>query len=60
MDRSNRWMWCFVAGVLEWDERIYFKDDSLMDVYQLWIPDVNNAFVWFADKYCVAQTFPHS
>ena len=57
MDCAYCWLWGFVARILEWNERNNFKDDSFVDVYQLWVSDVNNASVWFAYKYCAPQTF---
>lgn len=57
MDNSNCRLWGFISGILEWNERSDFKDDSFMDVYQFWVFDVDNAFVWFPDKYCCEQTF---
>ena len=58
MDCANCRLWGFVARILEWNERNNFKDDSFVDVYQLWVSDVDYASVWFAlHKYCAAQTF---
>jgi len=54
---ADCWLWGFVACILEWNECNNFKDDSFVDVYQLWVSDVDNASVWFAYKYFAAQTF---
>ena len=50
---------CGVLSLAFWNgmNAITLKDDSFVDVYQLWVSDVDYASVWFAYKYCAAQTF---